>query len=104
MTMAEAQAWGMIIGLLTTSIISIITALKVGKVHTLVNSAMTAEKAENQLLRSVLAAKEIEIAAAEKARAILAAKPAPVAVIAVPPVVPAVAPADPAPVIIMPGV
>ena len=70
--MPEAQSWTLIIATITTSIITIVTAFKVGKVHSLVNSAMTQEKAENALLRAMLTAKQIEIESSEKTRLALA--------------------------------
>lgn len=85
--------WLVLIPVITTSVVGIITALKVQKVHTLVNSAMTEQKVENAMLRNLLTAKQMEIDSAEKTRAVLAsvtastpvqveaAKPLPVTVV-----------------------
>lgn len=66
------QFWLVLIPVITTSIVGIITALKVRQVHTLVNSAMTQEKAENTLLRGMLVTKQLEIDTAERVRSALA--------------------------------
>lgn len=89
----DLNFWLVLIPVITTSVVGIITALKVQKVHTLVNSAMTEQKVENAMLRNLLTAKQIEIDSAEKARVALAsvtastpvqveaAKPLPVTVV-----------------------
>lgn len=72
MTLPEAQAWCLIITTTTTAVGIIAALFGIGKVHTLVNSAMTQEKAENTLLRSMLVVKQLEIDMAEKTRTDLA--------------------------------
>lgn len=70
------EFWLVLLPVITTSIVAVITALKVQKVHTLVNSAMTEQKVENAMLRGLLTTKQMEIDNAEKARAILATEAA----------------------------
>lgn len=73
MTLTDAQAWSVIIIGMGTAIVGIITAIKVGTVHKIVNSAATAAETEIRVLRSILAAKQIEISTAEQTRKDLAA-------------------------------
>lgn len=90
MDMEHARSWAFLItvvlGSLTTTIVGIITAIKVNKVsrkadevskkadeiHVVVNSAMTEARTKIDLLTSILGAKEIERVAAENARIKLA--------------------------------
>ena len=51
-----------LIGMLTTSIVSIITAIRVDKVHTLVNQAATDQNAKIIMLEKSLALKTEELA------------------------------------------
>lgn len=71
-TTNSLQFWLVLIPVITTSVVAIITAMKVQKVHTLVNSAMTEQKVENAMLRNLLTAKQVEIDSAERARIALA--------------------------------
>lgn len=73
MTLGEAQAWTVIIVGVGTAIVGIVTAFKVTTVHKIVNSAATAAETEIRVLRSILAAKQIEISTAEQTRKDLAA-------------------------------
>jgi len=81
-TMDDAK----VIALLVTSVggvlISLIGAIaagvaviRTGKIHTLVNSALDAEKMKVAMRDALLLAKDLEIASAEKARLALAATP-----------------------------
>lgn len=70
-TLHDAQVMAILITSMCSGIVAIITALKIKQVHTLVNSAMAQEKAENTLLRSILTAKQLEIDNAEKTRVTL---------------------------------
>lgn len=88
MDMEQAKAWAFIVGAIGAIVIPIATLIVTSKVHRLVNSAMTAEKVENSILRSMLVARDITIASAEQARAVLAATPAPPTVLAVLPLPP----------------
>jgi hypothetical protein len=74
MDMNSAQAWVVIALGVSTAIVGIITAIKVQGVHKLVNSAMTEERVENALLRSMITAKNLEMQMAEDTRKTLAAQ------------------------------
>ena len=90
-SVAEAQAWGIVIGAMTTAAVSLITVFRVGKVHKLVNSAMAQEKQENEVLRRLLVSKQIELDVAERNRRELATAVLPVQPIviqAAPPTIP----------------
>lgn len=72
MDMNEAQAWTVIVVGLGTALVGIVTAWRVQVVHKIVNSAATAAETEIRVLRSILAAKQIEISTAEQTRKDLA--------------------------------
>lgn len=73
MDMTQAQAWVAIIVGLTTAIVTVVTAFKVGRVHTLVNSNLTAKETEITLLRSMLVGAKMQADMAEQVRSTLAA-------------------------------
>lgn len=83
MTMDDAKVVTLLIGAGVTAcgtiaglIIGIINAGKTRQVHTLVNSAMAEQKAENAALKSLIVAQKLEAAAAEQTRKILAVETA----------------------------
>lgn len=87
MSFDDAKNWMLVLTTLVTAIVAVITALRVKTVHTLVNSAMTQQKAENSVLQAMLVAKQLEIDAMEKVRLALAASTLhlPLPVVIVPP-------------------
>ena len=77
-----ATEWVLIITSIATGFVSVIGAvaaaiamLRTGKIHTLVNSALDAEKMKVAMRDAIILAKDLELASAEKARLALAATP-----------------------------
>lgn len=70
------------------AIAAAIAMIRTGKIHTLVNSALDAEKLKVQMRDAIILAKDMELANAEKVRLALAATPmmsVPVTVETIPP-------------------
>lgn len=62
------QFWVVVIPIITTAVITIISAVRLKNVQVAVDGNLSQAKAENDLLRSMLVAKQLEIDTAEKAR------------------------------------